>query len=272
MPTNTTLTRIRRTDFFAILAPGLCLVVVVTLFLAACITVPTEAAAKTINKLSGAISKNWLPGLTLVLFAYLVGSILRAIPVNLLDEAFAKFFRKRAHGYDRVLYKRAFPYRPMLKIQLKALQDNGLFTNFNLPEAGTSHTSFNLWKLDLCEESPATFEYTQELESRVRLFSGMIWAAVPSLLFGLFGAALSDHLYTVPGSRIVAMTVGSVLIISMFVLLFEWPRGCFKGYDLSLMSVGDTSELPSTGGSLVIIALIEKTSMCGFSMAMETKL
>ena len=49
---------------------------------------------------------------------------------------------------------------------------------------------YNFWKAELCRESASVFEYTQELEGRVRLFATMFWAALLGLLAGSIGLLL----------------------------------------------------------------------------------
>ena len=222
MPASTTLSRIGRFEFFAILAPGLCLVAVVVLFLTACTTGPATSAAQAVRDLSAQVKDQWPLGVTLLFFAYLVGNILRAIPVNIVDRVCGRLFKWTARkGYDLVLYQKGFPYRPMLEEQVSALQENGLLENACLPGEGTEHSTFNLWKLILCDRSPATFDYTQELEGRVRLFSGMIWAAVPSGVLGLLGVLFGSVFKVVHPSWLPVM-VGVAVVSLAFVALLGW--------------------------------------------------
>jgi hypothetical protein len=192
MPAGTALSKIGRFEFFAILAPGLCLIAIVTLFLTAWINSPRQDSFEALNKLSNLIKAHWPLSIVLFFFSYLLGNILRAIPVNIIDRICGRIFKKTARSYhDCALYKENFPYLPMLRQQLDDLQANGLFKRSGLPNLSSAHTIFNLWKMILCYRAPATFDYLQDLEGRVRLFSGIIWSALLSSFIAAIGAILS---------------------------------------------------------------------------------
>jgi hypothetical protein len=91
------------------------------------------------------VKDHWPLSVTLLFFAYLVGSFLRAIPVTMADRICGWVFKWTAgKGYGQVLYEGDFPYRSMLDQQLDALQKNGLLQYDSLPVEGTEHTVFNL--------------------------------------------------------------------------------------------------------------------------------
>ena len=80
----------------------------------------------------------------------------------------------------------------------------------------TWHSAYNFWKAELCRESATAFEYTQELEGRVRLFATMIWASLLGLFAGVIGLLLT---FTSP--------VGNSWIIVMFIMVTLSAFICF---------------------------------------------
>ena len=192
MPVATTLSRIGRFDFFAILAPGFYLVAVATVFASAWMSGVNQDAGGALRSLSEQLQSHWPLSVALFFFSYLVGSILRAIPVAFSDRRCGRLFKRDdLPDYERTMYEGDFPYPALLHLQLDALKANGLVPEMTLPVGNTAHPLFNLWKLQLCKRCPAVFAYTQELEGRTRLFSGMIWAFVSNGLLGLLGTILT---------------------------------------------------------------------------------
>lgn len=230
MPAAMTLSRIGRFDFFAILAPGFCLVVIVVLLVTALMTGPALNSPDAISSLrpldaikdvSSLIKDQWPFGLVLFFLAYMAGSILRAIPVNMIDRVCGPLFKwTAARDYDLSLYEEEFPYRPMLQKELEALEKNGLDASLSVPPKKTAHTTFNLWKLMLCDRSPNAFAYSQELEGRVRLFSGMLWGAIAGAVLGAIGFLLSlVGVFNVGWS----LVMGGIAVVSiLFFGLLGW--------------------------------------------------
>ncbi|HTS19963.1 MAG TPA: hypothetical protein VMP11_20475 [Verrucomicrobiae bacterium] len=240
MPTATILSRIGRFEFFAILAPGLCLVTVMVIFGAAYALGPDQSATAAITTLNQEASKQWPMSITMLFFAYMVGNILRAIPVSILDEICGRAFKWTVRGgdeYDRLAYQEDFPYVPLLKKQLTQLQENSVLEGVSLPVGLTAHTTFNLWKLTLCDRSPATFDYTQELEGRVRLFSGMIWAALISGVFGVLGAVFSRGTGIFHPSWFLVMTVVAAVSF-IFVAVLGWRLRPVRAEEVRVVFLG----------------------------------
>jgi hypothetical protein len=179
-----------RFDVFAILGPGLLLVSVIILFMSAWIH-PMVSATDTLRELSENFEKHWSWSVVLLFLSYLIGSFLRAVPVKLTDRFCARAFGSVARDpYDRKLYKMDFPYLAMLSDQLVALQAHGIGTGTKLPEK-FAHTIYNFWKLRLCLRAAPAFAHAQELEARVRLFAGMIWASGATGTLGACGVIAS---------------------------------------------------------------------------------
>ena len=80
------------------------------------------------------------------------------------------------------------------------------------------HSTYNCWKAELCRESAATFEYTQELEGRVRLFAAMMWASLLGFLAGVIGLLLcrADPLKINWAIIMLIMVIVSALICFIF--------------------------------------------------------
>lgn len=178
---DTTLSRVRKSEFFAILAPGF--YAISALFL---VTLAWHYAADNVpwwRHTADFLSKyfdRWPVPAAGAFFAYLIGCVLRAIPVSIADNLCGKVFKIIAReGYETDLYSGEFPYCTMLEGQLKVLQVNGVETGIEVPSCERSaHTMFNYWKATLCQFAQESFVLTQELEGQVRLFAGMFWSGV----------------------------------------------------------------------------------------------
>lgn len=193
MAADTALTRVRKTEFFAIFAPGVYVVSASSLFALAVFTPDVNRLPwERIHGLLQSLSKDWFVAGTGLFFAYLIGSVLRAIPVNAADKLCGRLFKFTAtQPFDSQIYSARFPYSKMLRAQLEALHKNGVAKNVKSPlEHDSTHTMFNYWKAVLCHRSPESFAYTQELEGQVRLFAGMFWAGVIGLSISLLGTYL----------------------------------------------------------------------------------
>lgn len=194
MAADTALSRIQKSEFFAILAPGIYVVSAASL-IAIPLIEPTATSPwqRIIQTLRG-LAHDWPIVVVGVFFAYLIGSVLRAVPVNIADRLCKRLFGWTARdpdSFDGLIYRDHFPYSKMLDFQLQALQKSGIKIRIRWPlEKGTSHTMFNYWKAALCLDTPAAFVYAQELEGRVRLFAGMFWAGILGLLVCTAGVCL----------------------------------------------------------------------------------
>lgn len=204
MPGATALNRVNRYDFFAILGSGVYVVGSCGLLSAALLMQgQTNSAPAILERLSQSVESHWPLAVGVLFLAFLIGSVLRALPVNLMDNWWnsrwnigikaliirsGEAAEKRA--YFRALWHDSFPYGAMLELELKALKENRPDLEFRLPPAGTLHSMYNFWKAELCRENVAAFEYTQELEGRVRLFASMCWAAVIGLCAAVGGVVL----------------------------------------------------------------------------------
>jgi hypothetical protein len=194
---------LKKYDLFAILGSGTYVVGSFGLLAAALMQGQTATSAReSLDYLCGIVEKHWPIAVVSLFLAFLTGNILRAFPVSLVDNLTAEWFtwfeRLRRGVAERSKFHQAllrdkFPYGPMLEFELNALKASHA-TDYTIPERDNLHTLFNFWKAELCRASGCAFEYTQELEGRVRLFATMFWAALfggVAGLVGLFACALS---------------------------------------------------------------------------------
>jgi hypothetical protein len=235
MPGETALSNVRKYDFFAILGSGTYVVGSYWL-LAAAVFNPGQkpSAYETLRWLSENVEKHWPVAVASLFLAFLIGNMLRALKVNGVDDLWKNWWfeglRKRFKypknndsPYIVVLLKGSFPYPEMLKAELKELnksrpEKERLVLKENLQDLDftllsgekeitheTWHSAYNFWKAELCRESAAAFEYTQELEGRVRLFATMFWASLLGLLAGVIGVLLGTASLLVSGWEMVML-------------------------------------------------------------------
>ena len=177
-------------DIFSIMLPGLYLLLV---FITIVLSNKNFHNLYTWNNLLE-LCKNWNNYWPLYLLAfflsYLLGQVFRAIPVKNAEKICKKLFywTTTEGSLDRIYYTTKFPYRRAMLRIISNLHDNGFPKNiFSLPDKKL-HTAFNYFKVTLCAESTNLFIYTQMLEARVRLFSGIFWAgSISVILFILLG-------------------------------------------------------------------------------------
>ena len=180
-PTETALTRVSKSDFFAILGSGIYVVGSYSLLVGALFS-QRSSASDDLRWLTGIVEKHWSVAAGLLYLSFLVGSVLRALRVNVVDSLyhqwvgslrrllyrsrfwpqenlptfswvgrtwliFARWRRNQnvlRQRYDRALRRGGFPYRGLLLMESKALKKNVPELDFSLPEKGTRHLLFNL--------------------------------------------------------------------------------------------------------------------------------
>lgn len=222
MPANTIMNQVGKTDFFAVMAPGF-FVLVMVVFTAYTVDqsydrldrmrrgenvalgtiksdvpfVPSGGSHATdgqpvpqLNEESipAMIEENWPLTLMGIVFAtYVVGSIPRAMSVNTADLICKSLFHRfQRYSWDRQLIRDDFPYKHSLTNTLDSLKSRGLCKSQSFPETD-AHTAYNHWKVTICNKSSNGFAFTQFLEAKTRLFAGMFWAGA----FGLLSSFLS---------------------------------------------------------------------------------
>ncbi|RLJ21206.1 hypothetical protein DJ031_03695 [bacterium endosymbiont of Escarpia laminata] len=169
-----------RSDFFAVLPLGFYIFMVV--YSCAALEFIEPSNERTIIKViqSLAIHIQQQPiFLIFILFAcYMLGSIFRALLVYWAERSIPPF---RAN----------FPYPETLTEVIDTLNKHHDATKHDVSKMpslknGVPMHVFNYWKDVLCVNSIEGFEYYQTFETRVRLFTGIIWASWSGILGGIY--------------------------------------------------------------------------------------
>jgi hypothetical protein len=175
MAANAAIGKIGKIDFFACLPSGT--------YVFLCIYLVLNMGEDSYNLMSqiALLSKSTTTNpssLLLILFcSYLLGSILRAIPVSFSE---ALIHRKKSE----------FPYEDKLKEMITEIQKHSPVSQVNpelLPSVDHEITksSYNYWKDVICVNTPEAFVHYQEFEARTRYFSGMFLSGVVGVLIGV---------------------------------------------------------------------------------------
>ncbi|MGA2542181.1 MAG: hypothetical protein ABSG78_11560 [Verrucomicrobiota bacterium] len=302
MPGETALTNVRKYDFFAILGSGTYVVGSYGLLAAAVFNHRQKLSApETLRWISGILERHWPVAVASLFLAFLIGNVLRALPISRMDDLSKKWFhdksgirkwfhdkshvglkkvdlflkkwsRDKLHipfkdpvsAYELALWTGSFPYPDRVKVELEALTKGMLgrerslleevlhdlvvfseknqqhtITTHSVPQENPPapvvslsacevwHSAYNFWKAELCRESTTAFEYTQELEGRVRLFATMIWGSFLGLLAGVMGLLLNAKGLLGPDWAVVMviMVILSAVICYIFGSYLRRVRG-----------------------------------------------
>ncbi len=226
MSSQSILGRFSKSDFFSVLPPGFYIFIVsYTTYSAATSEKADSTILSDILKLSNDIRTD--PFLIVfVLFAsYLLGSIIRAIPIRFLCRFTPPF-------HDD------FPYPIRLNELINHLRNNRDRLGYEnndlsiLPELKDLDKInkkekfefireysdiYNYWKAVLCINSPGGFDYYETYETRVRFFAGMVWA-------GLVGIILGIIVYFTTDSHLTSGVLFLVSLLIMFVFRINFHR------------------------------------------------
>jgi hypothetical protein len=173
---NSTLSRIGNVEFFAVLPAGFYVFLVGYLVLS--IDNVNIASTQTIWMMLEPLTKQMHQNPILLLFiifcSYLLGSIIRTIPVSWAEGLTPPFTIKFPHS-ERLM--------KLLEV-LNANADATLHDIKKVPKISGKVTMpvFHYWKDALCVYSPHTFAYYERFEARTRFFVGMFWAGAIGLL------------------------------------------------------------------------------------------
>lgn len=168
----------------------------------------------------------WPLSILVVFAAYLFGSILHAFPVTLSDKICRHCFRRTVRRKFRKFYDDEFPYKTLISEYTNTIPGYREFNDKISPNIYKSDNSeyfalinfYNYLKLSVCIGSPSTFLIIQELESRIRLFSGMFWAGLIGILVNF---SLIFYVYINEDVGVWITFIISYFIISLtLVLLF----------------------------------------------------
>jgi hypothetical protein len=221
MPAGTALSRVNKSEFFAILGPGLYVVGSVALLVAA--WQKQESAKEGLRWAAALVERHWSIAAGLLFLAFLVGNVLRAPRGNIADANCQRFFSvfrqarsaetrlgellrsrfvpaflrpKDTLPFDEAVSGGKFPYAQMLDLVVQDLNESEKHLELTIPERdGAQHVLFNYWKAILCHKSERGYESALEQEARVRLFVNMYRGALLGMLPAGLGAILCAFQY-----------------------------------------------------------------------------
>jgi len=242
MPTTTVLSRVK-SDFFAILVPGLFLLyIILSIFLAVTQRDPGYSILNRIKPYFAAIKEYWPLAIIIIAAAYLLGNLIRAVRVTTADELIKKILSLSSiltkNKEKKLGYKSSFPYPHILNKIKQDLIDSKQIPPLTLPEENCLYNAWNFWKLSICSESPEMFDHIKELESRVRLFAGMFWAGLLGIIGNLiifvscmFNSAtrvvwLEYNIYLLFTSTVIFIMFG----LNLYRVRRDEARSVFNGY------------------------------------------
>lgn len=176
MPVEKIVSQFNKGDLFAVLSPGF---VIFTFVYAVYRTDKTTASLWAVLQVLAEQLQQRPAWIVFVLFAaYLLGSLLRAVPVWWAERLSPPFRMSR------------FPYPDVLKEVVATVKNHYKAAGLDetrLPDLGDGVPMhiYNYWKNALCLGTASGFDYYQTFEMRVRFFTGMIWAGWIGLLCSL---------------------------------------------------------------------------------------
>lgn len=186
---RTTLNKISKVEFFAVLPAGTYVMLSIYLYF---VSVDSNNSTTLWHefKLLIELTHSQPTALLLLVFcSYLLGSVLRAIPVS-YAEKLMDAFRKDVE---------TFPYPDHTKGIISRLNDKSDIANIktsvnpNLDKEVCKNV-YNYWKDVVCIRTPTAFSHYQEFESRTRFFSSMCMAGVVGIIVS--GVILFENLHS----------------------------------------------------------------------------
>lgn len=171
-----------RSDFFAVLPPGFYIFVVIYSCAALDFMAPSKELTILIiiEALTNQVQQQPIYLIFILFACYMLGSIFRALPVVWAERSIPPF-------------RTSFPDIDILKEVMETLNKNKDATKHDISKMPSLEDInelpmhvFNYWKDVLCVNSSEGFEYYQTFETRVRLFSGIIWASWSGIFGGLY--------------------------------------------------------------------------------------
>lgn len=202
---NNILNKFSKGEFFSVLPPGFYIFIVV--YSCAYIDFTTSTKNSTLWDnlvLLARQLKDQPVFLIFVLFAsYMLGSIFRALPVSWAERTIPP-------------YTSRFPYPEILKdvidtlnkYQYSTMHDQAKMISYG--KEIPMHV-FNYWKDVLCVNSIEGFSFYQTFETRVRLFSGIIWSSWAGIVGSVYIFARAKDLNSIGISLFI---ISLVLIVT----------------------------------------------------------
>jgi hypothetical protein len=204
MPVSKFTDRIEKIDFFAVLPAGIYVmsVLCVCMYEWAYPTSETKTIFSILTQIACILNKNVTFAILVIFGAYIVGSIIRSVPVDWAEwsiphtkkseiSSAGELEKTTTEEPKKSTNKEAnkFPYQNLLIDALKDLKDAEAATKIDkgsLPDISKnfSRNVYNFWKDTLCNFSSNGFDYYERYETRARFSAGMFWAGILGILGG----------------------------------------------------------------------------------------
>lgn len=211
MPAEKIVSQVNKSDLFAVFPPGF----VIFTFVYAVYRTDRQTASLWVVLQGLADQLQQRPAwIVFVLFAaYLLGNLVRTIPVAFAERMLPPFTDE--FPYPEVLRK--------VRDTLAANAEAACLDTKHLPnlEKGVPLHVYNYWKDALCVGTAAGFDYFQTFETRMRFFTGMLWAGWTGLL-GSLVIALRCQMLAHPAG--LTMLLLALVILLTFGLNFRRVR------------------------------------------------
>lgn len=239
LPVQSTVARIRTVEFFGVLLPGLYVMSAIGFAF-------VSAGARDWGTLSSklkaalAVDPKWLPTIAVLFASYIMGSMVRAFPVDSVDRRIGGLVRwirglnpkkdkENAQGSMLyLLYGSDFPYQPWLEhhhalivttqkyLNSSAAVQESLKTGI-LPGDFRLHVVFDFWKAWLYAVEPDAGSHIQESEARTRMFCGMFWACIIAFIVSAVGSIWSHMCWV------------SACVSALIVIMCAWRLRHIRG-------------------------------------------
>lgn len=221
---NSSLQRIPRVEFFAVLPAGLWILASISFVWAA--AVDFRAGSKGADFFTRVAPlfegmKSIPVALAVILLAYLLGHIPRAIGLDLADRICERWLRPWAGGssarprrWAREALIDTFPYRRMLERTLtNVLGPKAKLKDSEQDEKGRPpvFTFHEMWKTTVRQLSADGYAHLESLEARARMYAALFWAGMFGALCGLTALVTVTTAFVGWGALALAFGVAFIL-------------------------------------------------------------
>jgi len=216
MPAGSAISKIGKVEFFAVMPSGFYVLNIAFILLyEEAWTQPADSLWDHISPLADLTKENPVILIFILFGSYLLGSILRAIPVGWSERV------------SKLGVPSKFPYQARLETVRTHLENTGCFYTqdtcdlFIQGDTDSIHSVFNHWKDILCVNCPEAFDYYRAFEARTRFFSNMFLAGLTGLIGALIMIGRTDNLRYGPAWYLLGI---SLIIIVPFGLQLKRVR------------------------------------------------
>lgn len=189
MPAGSTLSKIGKVEFFAVMPSGFYVLNIAFILLyEKAWHPPADALWDHINPMLELTKDNPVILIFILFVSYLLGSILRAIPVGWSERV------------SKLGIRSQFPYQIDIETVRTHLEETRCFytqdtCDLSIPgDTDSIHVVFNHWKDILCVNSPEAFDYYRAFEARTRYFSNMFLSGLAGIIGSLIMMGRSGNL------------------------------------------------------------------------------